>query len=180
MITYLVPFVAAALLTALAGHSAEITKQRDELLPLLNFEPFVYVLFIGAGLSIALSYRSRIPQVLGSALVVPFSGALTGWGVGLTITELLAAHWNNILVGVSLSALMAAVTLAPVVIVGRVAAFAVEARGRLFPNPLHVWLAHLMSGVLIAGGVVGLWSVYGQPCVPADVFAAAPLWQTRG
>lgn len=161
MIAYFVPFVAVVVLTVLASQSAEVARQRDELLPLINFEPFVYVLFVGAGVSLIFSHRSRIPEILGAALVVPFSGALTGWGAGLTLVELLSGHWQNVLIGISLSILMAVITLAPVFIVGHAATFTADVRDRLFRKPLHVGLAHLMAISLVVGGLVGLWSVYG-------------------
>ncbi|MCZ4284439.1 MULTISPECIES: hypothetical protein [Marinobacter] len=161
MIAYFFPFIAVVVLTVLASLSVEVARQRDELLPLLNFEPFVYVLFLGAGVSLIVSHRSRVPEILGTALVVPFSGALTGWGAGLTIVELLSGHWQNVPVGIALSVLMAAITLAPVLVVGHAASFTADVRGRLFRKPLHVWLTHFMAISLIVGGLFGLWSVYG-------------------
>ncbi|WP_139209234.1 hypothetical protein [Aquisalimonas asiatica] len=162
MIAYFFPFVAVVVLTVLAKVSAGIELQRDELLPLLNFEPFVYVLFLGAGVSLIVSHRSRVPEILGTYLVVPFSGALTGWGgAGLTIVELLSGHWQNVPVGIALSVLMAAITLAPVLIVGNAANFTADVRSRLFRKPPHVWLTYLMAVSLAAGGLFGLWSLYG-------------------
>lgn len=105
MIAYFVPFITVVVLTVMASLSAEVARQRDELLPLLNFEPFVYVLFLVAGFSLMISHRSRVPEILGTALVVPFSGALTGWGAGLTFVELLSGNWQNVPVGIALSVL---------------------------------------------------------------------------
>lgn len=161
MIAYFVPFITVVVLTVIASLSAEVARQRDELLPLLNFEPFVYALFLVAGFSLMISHRSRVPEILGTALVVPFSGALAGWGAGLTFVELLSGNWQNVPVGIALSVLMAVITLAPVLIIRHAVSFTADVRDRWFRNSVHVWLTYFMAISLVVGGLFGLWSVYG-------------------
>ncbi len=94
MIPFLASFVPVAVMTlcAEAGSDA-LRRQRDELLPLLNFEPFVYVLYIVAGVSMVMLHRARFAERFASWFVVPFAGAFTGWGCGLTVAALLRGDW---------------------------------------------------------------------------------------
>jgi hypothetical protein len=161
MVTFFVFFVPVALLTVASGGAAgPVARQRDELLPLLNFEPFVYLLFVIAGASIFVSFRSQWAEKFGSLIIVPFAGALTGWGFGLTVLVLFRGEWRAALAGLGLTVFVAAFTLAPVFLVRRASVLGREVLGRLFPNRMHVLTIYALALALFTAGVAGLWGLY--------------------
>ena len=69
MISFFAPFGLLTLLTLFAHMGSSPSEhQRDELLPLLNFELFVYVLFLVTGLSILFAFRSGLSKGKGQVL----------------------------------------------------------------------------------------------------------------
>lgn len=89
MISFTTPLIVVSGLT-FGGEllSPQLARQRDEFLPLLNFEAFVYALFVVTGFSILAKNRPRVGEWFASFFIVPFSGALSGWVLGLTLSVL--------------------------------------------------------------------------------------------
>lgn len=162
MISFFALFIPVTVFTLFAhsGNGA-LHRQRDELLPLLNFEPFVYLLFLVAGLSILFASRSRLPNWFASFFIVPFAGALSGWGFGLTLGVLFSGQWRSALIGLALTAFVAVFCLAPAVINRLAIDFAQDILGRLFPKRHQVLAVYSMGVVLVAASAVGLWGLYG-------------------
>lgn len=115
--SFFAPFGLVAALTLFAHLGSKTAEhERNELLPLLNFEPFVYLLFVVTGLSILFAFRSRISGWFASFFNIPAAGALSGWGFGLTIYVLFHGEWRNALVGFALTTFIAAYCLSPVLL----------------------------------------------------------------
>jgi len=161
MIPFLASFVPVAAFTffAEAGSDA-LRRQRNELLPLLNFEPFVYVLYVVTGVSMLIRHLVRFAQWFASWFIVPFGGALTGWGCGLTVAVLLRGEWRVAIGGIALTVAMGAFALAPAVIAVRALSLADRVCGRLFRTRAHVLAINGIALVLIELGIVGLWGLY--------------------
>lgn len=162
MIAFFALFIPVAALTLFAHpDNTALLRQRNELLPLLNFEPFVYLLFLFAGLSILFSHRTRLPSWFATLFIVPFAGALSGWGFGLTLFTLFKGQWKSALAGLALTTLVMGFCLAPAVISHVATELAKDVRGKLFPKKIHLFLVNGMGVVLVAASAVGLWSLYG-------------------
>lgn len=162
MIMFLALFIPVAALTLLADFGGRaLARQRDELLPLLNFEPFVYLLFLFAGLSMLFAVRSRFPRWFATFFMVPFAGALSGWSFGLTLVVLLQGMWRPTLFGVALTAFVALFCLSPVFITRVATGLAQEIRGKLFRRRHDLLMVNGMGVIFVAAGAVGLWGLYG-------------------
>ena len=162
MIPFFALFIPVAALTLFerSGNSIFL-RQRDELLPLLNFELFVYLLFVITGLSILFAFRARLSSWFASFFIVPFAGALSGWGFGLTLSVLFRGEWHNALVGFALTLFVAAFCLSPVVLSHLSTKLAQDAFGKLFPKRHQVLAAYGMGAYFLVAGAVGLWGLYG-------------------
>jgi len=91
---------------------------------------------------------------------VPSAGALSGWGFGLTLGVLFRGEWRSALVGLALTAFVAAFCLTPAVISRLATDLTQDIFGRLFPKRQHVLAIYGMGVVLVAAGAVGLWGLY--------------------
>lgn len=157
---YLALLLVVSGLSAWSEFDAGIGEHRDELLPLVNFEPFVYVLFIFSGTSILLSLKPHVAEGVSNTFILPFSASLTGWGVGLSLAQALDLDFSSAAVGVVLSAVMAFVTLSPAIIATKALKLAEDLQNRWFAKRLQVWAVNLLGIWLFGSGCAGLMQPY--------------------
>jgi hypothetical protein len=158
---FCVTIILVATLTLLGElGNPHLLHQRDEFLALINFEPSIYVLFLLSALSIATRSFERSADWYINYLIMPFSGAFVGWGLGLTLTVLVHGHYSAVAFGLFLTLLLGAVTLAPVVVVRMAISDFKSTTGRLFSNSSDVLLGRLIVFVLATCGSFGLLKFY--------------------
>jgi hypothetical protein len=161
MNSYIPTLAVVALLTFLAEFGIPIVaSQRDGFLPLANFEPFVYSLYIASGLALAVPSLARLPERFIDWFVLPFAAALAGWGLGLTLSVLATGQIRQALLGLFLTSLTAAFSYAPIFFVRRAKSIRDEVFGRMFGNRKGRVLVYGMSLVFLTCGFVGLWRKY--------------------
>lgn len=158
MKAYIYVLIAVTVLSAWAVFDPQVAVQRDELIPKLNFEPFVYLLYLVTGISIFVRATPARVSEISSIFLLPFSAAFTGWGLGITISELIKLNFKNVAVGLLLTALMAIVTLAPVVQSWLWVNLVQDVRGRWFAPKSRLRLVHAVSVGFIVLGFFGLLS----------------------
>lgn len=167
MIPFISFFVPVTFLT-LVGYAGNNTfnLQRDELLPVLNFQPFVYLLFVIVGISIVVSIHSRAynwlasTEIFASLFIIPFAGAFSGWSFGLTIVALLHGQWIIGFSGLALTGLIAGFCLSPVILSRIAVALAQEVKSKLFPKRVKYISANIIALTLISTGAIGLLDSY--------------------
>ena len=162
MVVFFALFIVVAFLTVLGGFivNPEFVQQRDELLPLQNYEPFVYVYLIIAGLSIELSFRSQHHEWFASIFLFPFAGAISGWSFGLALMDVMKGNWQEVMVGLACTFCISMFSLVPVLLVRQASTISRDVLGRWFRNSLHVLMVHGIVIIFVVAGVIGLWGFY--------------------
>lgn len=162
MISFFAPFGLVTLLTLFGRMGSSPSEyQRNELLPLLNFELFVYLLFLVTGLSILFAFRSRLSSWFATFFNIPAAGALSGWGFGLTLAMLFRGDWVSVLTGLAITAFVTGFCLSPVILTRLSTQLAQDALGKLFPKRHQVLAVYGIGTYFSVAGAVGLWRLYG-------------------
>lgn len=161
MKSYFPIFVTVTLLSFLAEFgNSNLRVQRDEFLPIANFEPFVYALFLATGFARVTPWLARLPARFIDVFMLPFAAALTGWGSGLTLMVLCKGQFHQVMFGLCVTLLMAAISYAPIFVVRQVISIQDQIFARMFRTWAEVLFANGLAVYFLGAGLVGLWGLY--------------------
>lgn len=161
MKTYIFILLTVSVLSALTAFNPDLAAQRDELLPLMNYEPFAYALYLATGFAILFSFAYSLPTAIAEKFIAPFSATLTGWGLGLTIAELVYLNFQNVVIGLLLTVIMFIFTMTPVWLTMQVITMAKKVRDQWFAKKRAVWAVNVIGLFFVVSGLLGFWQKYG-------------------
>ncbi|MEP1553313.1 hypothetical protein [Paraglaciecola sp.] len=133
-----------------------------------NFEFFLYIYILLTGLLAASSYEERslfrkfIRSFTGliKSIYLGFSGALVGWGLGLTLYVISIGEFSSIALGLVLTSFMLLFAMAPAWYHEQILAQKDSMTGFIFTKPRFAKLFQYIGYVFVLASLFGLYDCF--------------------